>query len=116
MKAKIFAISIIAVLALTLSGPVTASVGATAGVAPQPAETDSLQAKVTEALRSSPVMFIENVGQFADGARFQVWGGDKTIWLAEDAIWVTVVETSPQPPGRGAPSPLRVGEGRGYRG
>jgi hypothetical protein len=35
-------------------------------------------------------MFIQNVGQFADGARFQVRGGDKTIWLAEDAIWVTV--------------------------
>jgi hypothetical protein len=37
-------------------------------------------------------MFIQNVGQFADGARFQVRGGDKTIWLAEDALWVTVSE------------------------
>jgi|GEM_PF-4971123 len=33
-------------------------------------------------------MFIENVGQFADGARFQVRGGTSTIWPAEDAIWV----------------------------
>jgi len=42
---------------------------------------------------SSSVMFIENVGQFADGARFQVWGGPAgTMWLAEDAIWLTVVE------------------------
>ena len=49
---------------------------------------------------ASAVMFIENVGQFADGARFQVRGADKTIWLAEDGLWVTVVEkpSSPQPP------------------
>ena len=37
-------------------------------------------------------MFIENVGQFEEGARFQVRGGDRTIWLAEDAIWTRVRE------------------------
>ncbi len=38
-------------------------------------------------------MFIENAGQWDDGARFQVRGGsDGTMWLAEDAIWITVVE------------------------
>jgi len=42
-------------------------------------------------------MFIQNVGQFADGARFQVRGGDKTIWLTEDGIWVTVLEKPPKP-------------------
>ena len=52
------------------------------------------RAQVGQALRSSPVMFIENVGQFADGARFQVRGGTGTMWLAEDAIWITVVERS----------------------
>ena len=35
-------------------------------------------------------MFIENVGQWDDGARFQVRGGRGTMWLAEDAIWITV--------------------------
>ena len=46
----------------------------------------------------SPVMLIENVGQFAEGARFQVWGGQRTIWLAEDGIWITVMEVPlPQP-------------------
>lgn len=46
-----------------------------------------------EDFKSSPVMFIENVGQWDDGARFQVWGGPAgTMWLAEDAIWITVVE------------------------
>jgi len=42
--------------------------------------------------RSSSIMFIENVGQFADGARFQVRGGNGTMWLAEDALWITVME------------------------
>jgi hypothetical protein len=82
-------------------------------MAPRSTITDSSQAQGTEALHSSPVMFIENVGQFADGARFQVRGGDKTIWLTEDEIWVTVVEEPPPTPrlpdGR-HPSPLSVTE------
>lgn len=57
----------------------------------QPAEAYTL-----EALTSSPVMFIQNVGQFDDRALFQVWGGDKTIWLAEDSIWVVVLEEGRQ--------------------
>jgi hypothetical protein len=48
--------------------------------------------QVSQALTNNPLIFIENVGQFADGARFLVHGGDRTIWLAEDAIWVTVLE------------------------
>ncbi len=43
--------------------------------------------------KSSPVMFIENAGQWDGGARFQLWGGPAgTMWLTEDAIWVTVLE------------------------
>jgi len=98
MKAKALAlITLLALLALTLSGPATASVGATLAVAPQPAETDSPQARIAEALRSSPVMFIQNVGQFDERALFQVRGGDKIIWLTEDGIWVTVPEKPPRP-------------------
>lgn len=44
--------------------------------------------------QSSSVMFIENVGQFDENARFQVCGGMGTMWLAEDAIWISLVETS----------------------
>lgn len=64
--------------------------------------------EVAAALHGSPVMFIENVGQFAESARFQERGGDRTIWLAEDGLWVTVLEkpSSPQPP---SPN-LREGE------
>jgi|GEM_PF-2677684 len=104
MKAKIFRIiTILAILALTfltppvhggmVNGPAPAR--ATLAIAPQ--STTVLQAKVTEALRSSPVMFIQNVGQFDERALFQVWGSDKTIWLAEDGIWVTVLEKPSKP-------------------
>jgi len=123
MKAKTFAIiSLIAVLALTLSRPATASVGA--GQMPvEPAAPLARSAGEGPGVRASPVMFIQNVGQFADGARFQVRGGDRTIWLAEDGVWVTVVETPPQPsPTSGRkfrPAPLSAaerGEGPGVRG
>lgn len=72
----------------------------------------------------SPVMFVENAGQWDDDARYQVWGGPGgTMWLAEDAIWITVVEpgqektsrrvdedTSPRlPPGHHVDSASRLG-------
>ncbi len=40
------------------------------------------------------MMFIENAGQFDPAARFQVWGGQQVMWLADDAIWVTAVARS----------------------
>lgn len=55
-----------------------------------PGESD-----VEAALQSAPLMFIENVGQFAEGARFQVLGAEGTLWLAEDALWITVMEPVP---------------------
>ena len=63
------------------------------------------ESSISTGLSSSPVMFIENVGQFdpssgseqVSGARFQVRGGNSTIWLAEDALWVTVLEKAPAP-------------------
>jgi hypothetical protein len=50
------------------------------------------QPQISTTPQNTPLMFIENVGQFAEGARFQVRGGDRTIWLAEDAMWVTILE------------------------
>jgi len=45
-------------------------------------------------------MFIENVGQFDDCARFQMRGGGWTLWLAEDAPWITAMERiDGDPPG-----------------
>ena len=47
--------------------------------------------------RAPRLMFIENAGQFAGAARFQVRGGSATLWLAEDALWITMVDTPSQP-------------------
>lgn len=57
---------------------------ATLGIEAVPVTKDGFQ--------SSPIMFIENVGQWDDGARFQIRGGPTgTMWLADDAIWITVL-------------------------
>jgi hypothetical protein len=39
---------------------------------------------------TSPIFFIENVGQFAEEARFQVRGSSRTIWISDDSIWFVV--------------------------
>ena len=49
-------------------------------------------AQAMAAVQNTSMMFIENVGQFADGARFQVRGSARTLWLTEDGLWVTVME------------------------
>ncbi len=36
------------------------------------------------------LLFVENVGQFDPRAHFQVRGGDATLWLAEDGLWITL--------------------------
>ncbi len=50
------------------------------------------RARVAAALQSAPLMFIENAGQFDERARFQVRGGNSTLWLAEDGLWITLLE------------------------
>ncbi|MDY7076912.1 MAG: SBBP repeat-containing protein [Chloroflexota bacterium] len=42
--------------------------------------------------QDGPLMFVENVGQFPDGVHFYVYGADHTVWLAKDALWMTVIE------------------------
>jgi len=118
MKARPFSLFyIVIVMALLVPGgarPVTAaqsqpvvpvvSVPST-GVRVPPASgtrsDDDISAKdqvhVADALYSAPLMFVENVGQFDERARFQVRGGNATIHLAEDAVWVTLVEKPPSP-------------------
>jgi hypothetical protein len=61
---------------------------------PTPMATSTRAALPTRAVAGprAPVMFIENVGQFDAGARFQVRGGNATIYLADDALWFNVLE------------------------
>jgi hypothetical protein len=96
-------LSSIVVLILTLSRPATPPVQA--GQPPLDRSASRLSSEEPDEAATSPsggVMFIENVGQFGDGARFQVRGGSGTIWLAEDAVWLTVLE---KPPSTGPLSP-----------
>ncbi len=62
------------------------------GLLPQPSPAAQ---QLAGSLSYQPsLFFIENVGQFAPGARFQGWGGTGALWLAQDALWLTLVEDS----------------------
>ena len=52
----------------------------------------SERVRIAQALQGAPVMFVENVGQFPNGVRFQVRGANATLWLAEDSLWFTILE------------------------
>ena len=93
MKPYTLWLNVILLLALLLpiaGHPTTAALSEDLPTTPQAAAP--VAANASEILRNSPVMFIENVGQFAEGARFQVRGGNGTLWLADDALWITIVE------------------------
>ncbi len=45
----------------------------------------------------SPVMFIENINQFDKQVRFQVQGGNGTLWLTDSALWLTLLSPNPAP-------------------
>ena len=55
-----------------------------------------------DGFRSSPVMFVENAGQWDSRARFQLWGGPATMWLADDAIWLNIVDRATEEATHGA--------------
>jgi len=39
----------------------------------------------------SPLMFIENINQFDKQVRFQVQGRNGTLWLTDEALWLTLL-------------------------
>jgi len=72
--------------------PSSGSPGAPLSAAADRVGANPPRAQVDQKVHSLSPLFIENVGQFAEGARFQMWGGLGTVWLAEDGIWITVTE------------------------
>ncbi len=101
----VFRHPLILFLLITLTVPLLAGLAARPAQAlPQPLAADRVPAAAPpshaqeDAFHNSPVMFIENVGQWEDQARFQVWGGPAgTMWLARDgSIWLTLLQ-APQP-------------------
>jgi hypothetical protein len=77
------------------------------------ARTGTAWMPIRAARPSGSTLFVPNVGQFDSGTRFQARWGGTTLWLADDAVWVTVVQAR-DPGGSG----LRPGrdEARGARG
>ena len=99
MSKQRFMLSLLLVLALLVPGVILAQ-----PAAPQVTPVPEPPVAFT--------LFIENAGQWPAAARFQVWGGPSTMWLAKDAIWITMVAEP-------LPSPLSFeerGEGPGERG
>jgi len=80
MRAKISRIlSITTIVLLSAIGTPVAHPSAAATPLPVEQGDDSL-------------LFIENVGQFDERARFQVRSGAGTMWLTENAIWISLAE------------------------
>ena len=98
---------------------VVATVAIATSIGPATARGDP--GSLVTAAASSPTapaastLFVENAGQWPDAARFQVWGspaGMGTTWLADNAIWITIID-APHPSSRSLaidsplPSPSR---------
>jgi hypothetical protein len=82
-------------LSISLTGIVWLASAQVHASPPPAAGATTGEALPTAGRGGSPVMFVENVGQFAGDARFQVHGGPgAAAWLADDAIWLTVVEAA----------------------
>jgi len=64
-----------------------ASLSETSAAAPSPAQGAG-EADVTH-------LVVENVGQFASGARFLIKQGDQRVWLADGALWLTIPDPLP---------------------
>ena len=80
MSTQRFTLSVLLVVALLAPGVILAQ-----PAAPQAAPAPEAQA--------GSMLFVENAGQWPDAARFQVWGRPAgTTWLADDAIWITMVD------------------------
>lgn len=88
----------------TESEPLYATVPVVVDDEAQAANEAQTETQSNDNFRSSPMMFIENVGQFDteqgqgnEQPRFQVHGADGTIFLTPDAIWVTKLEAVEPP-------------------
>ncbi|HEX5415515.1 MAG TPA: SBBP repeat-containing protein, partial [Chloroflexota bacterium] len=62
--------------------------------------------------RQTPTLFVENAGQFDPAARFQAHTANGTVWLADNAMWITAIEhpkaAAPKgPPAKAQPLPAR---------
>ncbi|MGB0385326.1 MAG: SBBP repeat-containing protein [Ardenticatenaceae bacterium] len=85
----LMALLLLIILQFSLMANEAVSVMASASEGTTPTQSNQ---PIGQPAGSSGALFIENVGQFDDAARFQVRGGEGTIWLAPDALWITRME------------------------
>ncbi len=93
MKSR--AVSLSAIVFVLLLVTFLTSSPAAGQPAPINSATGDIGARVKPAVEVAPtpsLMFIENAGQFSEGARFKVHGAGRAFWLADDAIWITLLE------------------------
>lgn len=64
---------------------------------PSQMDENNADNQVSDQLKNSPLMFIENVGQFDEQVHFQVRGQQGTFHFANDAVWLTVLEPTAEP-------------------
>ncbi len=48
------------------------------------------RAHASHILGKAPPLFVSNVGQFPAPVRFQGWGAGETLWITDDAVWITL--------------------------
>jgi hypothetical protein len=48
------------------------------------------------ATNPSSLLFVENEGQFDEAVRFRLDGDDRTLWLTEDGLWLSLLEPTTQ--------------------
>lgn len=91
MISKRFYLTLVLVMALTSN----AGLRGADSIFPTPADKSmpsSSFVQPSENILSSGMVFVENAGQFNPRARFQAHTEKDTIWLAEDGIWISVLE------------------------
>ena len=86
LPAFLLALTLLTALVVNSLAPSVSAFAAVVAAGPVESQED--------ARLQSSLIFVENVGQFADDALFQVWGAEYGLWLAEDALWVTLAEST----------------------
>ncbi len=85
LRAAVSVAATVLLMAGLLIAPAAAAEGASiAALSVVPSWTQGSQ----QAVKSH--LIIENVGQYAEGARFLLKQGERRIWLTQDAVWLTV--------------------------
>lgn len=75
-----------------------ASAASSSGRASRPETLSVRQASPKHSSQPASGLVVENTGQWPGAVRFQIWdspAGAGTTWLAEDAIWVSILKAPP---------------------